>query len=370
MSLKKKITAAALALAGTSLMVVGCSNSESASESSTTTTKTEAAEKSEKSEAKETEEASDGKLVIYSGRSEKLVDPLIEDFRKTVDYDVDVRYGKTPDQAQLILTEGESSPADVFFSQEAGALGLLSDQDMLVTLPDDVLKMVPAGFSGDDKTWVGITGRARVVAYDKEQVSEADAPDTIEEMVDPKWKGQTGVAPGNASFIAFVSAMRVDKGDDFTKEWLQKLAANEPKFYEKNTHVLEAVEKGEVQMGFINHYYWFRAAKERGGENLRAQLKYGADGDLAALVNSTGVGILKKAENDPKAMDFVKYLLSKEGQTYFTTKTFEFPLVDGIETPEGVPSMDSMKVPDVDLSKLGDVKGTVALIDEAGLSAS
>lgn len=364
----KKITAAALALAGTSLMVVGCSNSESASETSTKTeTSTSAAEKSE---TKEADKKADGKLVIYSGRSEKLVDPLIEDFRKTVDYEVDVRYGKTPDQAQLILTEGANSPADVFFSQEAGALGLLSDQDMLVTLPDDILNMVPKGFSGDHKTWVGITGRARVVAYDKEQVSEAEAPATIEEMVDPKWKGKTGIAPGNASFIAFVSAMRVDKGDDFTKDWLKRLAANEPKFYKKNTHVLEAVEKGEVQMGLINHYYWFRAAKERGAENLRAQLKYGADGDLAALVNSTGVGILKKAENDPKAMDFVKYLLSKEGQTYFTTKTFEFPLVDGIKSPEGVPSMDSMKVPDVDLSKLGDVKGTVALIDEAGLSAS
>lgn len=312
----------------------------------------------------------DGNLVIYSGRSEDLVAPLIDKFEQETGIETEVRYGKTSEQAQLLLTEGEGTRAHVFLSQEAGALGLLEDRDLLSTLPGEVLDQVPAGFrSGDDK-WVGVTGRARAVAYDKEQVDEADAPATIADMVDPKWKGQIGIAPGNASFLSFVTAMRVSQGEDATREWLGKLADNEPKIYEKNTDILEAVNKGEIQVGLINHYYWYSAAAEQGADNMRAQLKFGADGDLAALVNATGAAILNNGEGREDAMEFVRFLLSETGQKYFADETYEYPLVDGVEGPEGVPRLDSLNVPDVDLSQLGTVEETAALLDEAGLSAS
>lgn len=352
MRISTRLAAAAVAVCGLAAGLVACGTDDEAGS------------------AGQGSSPADGPLVIYSGRSEDLVAPLIEDFKKESGVDVEVRYGKTSEQAQLLLTEGDNTPAHVFFSQEAGALGLLQDKDMLADVPKDLMEKVPAGFSSKEGKWVGVTGRARVVAYDKDTVDEADAPDTAAEMVDPKWKGKIAVAPGNASFLSFVTAMRVTEGEDAARDWLAKLAANEPKTYEKNGDVLEAVNTGEAELGLINHYYWYSAAAEQGADNLRAQLKYGADGDLAGLVNATGAGILTGAADREDARTFIEFLLSDAGQKYFADETYEYPLVSGIEGPKGVPPLDSMKVPDVDLSKLGTVEETAALIDEAGLTVN
>ncbi|MDF5821313.1 iron ABC transporter substrate-binding protein [Corynebacterium felinum] len=337
--------------------LTACSNSDTSSTSATTS----AADSAQK-------QSSDDTLVIYSGRSEDLVAPLIEMFEEKTGIKTEVRYGKTAEQAQLLLTEGEKSPAEVFFSQEAGALGLVGDADLLAPLPAEVFESVPANFSSSEKKWVGVTGRARVVAYNKDKVQESDAPDTIDALVDPKWAEQIGVAPGNASFLSFVTAMRVEKGDDFTREWLQKLVDNKVKTYEKNTGILEAVNSGEISLGLINHYYWYLDAAEKGAENMTAQLKFGKPGDLASLVNVTGVGVTKKAEKDPQALEFVKFLLSEDAQKYFATETYEYPLVASVSAPEGVPAMDPTSNPDFDLSKLSSVDETAAMIDEVGLT--
>lgn len=348
-----RFAAAAVAVCGATAGLVACGSNDT-TDTSGNTTSAAAGE--------------DGALVIYSGRSEDLVAPLIETFEEETGVEVEVRYGGTAEQAQLLLTEGDASPAHVFLSQEAGALGLLQDNDMLTELPEEITSQVPEGFSSEDGRWVGITGRARVVAYDKDTVDEADAPDTVEEMVDPRWRGQLGIAPGNASFLAFVTAMRVTEGEDATRDWLEQLAANDVQTYEKNGDILEAVDKGEIQAGLINHYYWYAAAAEKGAENMRAQLKFGADGDLAALVNATGVGILPKGAEHEDAEKFVEFLLSETGQRYFVEETYEYPLVEGIAGPEGVPPLDSLQTPDVDLAELGTVEESAALVDEAGLT--
>lgn len=198
--------------------------------------------------------ADEGALVVYSGRSEDLVGPLFEMFEETSGIEVDVRYAGSAEQAQLLLTEGENSPGHVFLSQEAGALGLVGDSGLLVELPADVLGQVAEAYTADDGTWVGVTGRARVVTYDSEQVSEDEAPDTAEAIIDPRWAGQVGVAPGNASFLAFVTAMRELDGEDAASAWLEALVANDAQTYERNGGILEAVNAGEVQLGLINHY--------------------------------------------------------------------------------------------------------------------
>lgn len=350
MRFTKRFAAAVVAVCGAAAGLVACGSGDSTDSTGATGAT-----------------ADEGSLVIYSGRAEDLVAPLIADFTEETGIDVEVRYGSTAEQAQLLLTEGDASPAHVFLSQEAGALGLLEDQGMLTELPAETIARVAEGFSSGDNQWVGVTGRARAVAYDSETVSEEEAPATIADMVDPKWKGQIGVAPGNASFLAFVTAMRVTEGEDATREWLEKLAANEPKTYKKNGDILEAVEKGEIQVGLINHYYWYSAAAEK-GTDMRAQLKFGEAGDLAGLVNATGVGILTKGEGRADAQQFVDFLLSQAGQTYFAQKTFEYPLVSGVAGPEGVPPLESLSAPDVDLAKLGTVEESAALVDEAGLT--
>lgn len=245
---------------------------------------------------------------------------------------------------------------------------LLGAQGLLSPLPSEVLSQVPSTYSAADGTWVGVTGRARVVAYDSEQVSEEDVPTTAAELLDPRWSGQIGVAPGNASFLAFITAMRVVDGEEATAEWLNTLVANDAVAYERNGAILEAVNSGEVQLGLINHYYWYSAAAEQGADNMRAKIAFGEPGDLAALVNATGVGILSSAADNPDARAFVDYLLSEEGQKYFVEAEYEYPLVPGVPGPEGVPPLDSLRGPDIDLSDLGTVDQSAALIDEAGLT--
>ena len=313
------------------------------------------------------EPVADGQFTLYSGRDEELVQPLIDQFTAETGIEVEVRYGNTAELGALLLEEGDASPADVFLSQDAGALGALSRAGLFTTLPDDIADAVPAGFTSTDGSWVGITGRARVVVYDGEQLSADELPDTIDGYVTDEWNGRLAVAPSNASFQSFVTALRVLEGEDAAAEWVQALAGNSPQLFEGNTPILTAVNDGVVEVGLINHYYWYRAASEVGAESMRAQLKYLTAGDAGSIVNVTGAGILAGAETDADALEFVRYLVSEAAQTYFVEQTFEYPLVPGIAAPEGLPSLESLLNPQLDLSDLDDLATTQQLLADAGL---
>jgi iron(III) transport system substrate-binding protein len=313
------------------------------------------------------EPTADGTFTLYSGRDEELVQPLIDQFEAETGIEVEVRYGNTAELGALLLEEGDATPADVFLSQDAGALGALSQAGLFTTLPDDIAGAVPAGFTSTDGSWVGVTGRARVVVYDGAELSADELPDTIDGYVTDEWQGRVGVAPSNASFQSAVTALRVLDGEDAAVEWLAALAGNSPQVFEGNTPILTAVNDGVVDVGLINHYYWFRAAAEVGAENMRAQLKFLEAGDAGSIVNVTGAGILNSAATDADALEFVRYLVSVEAQSYFVEQTFEYPLLPGVEAPEGLPSLESLLNPELDLSDLDDLATTQQLLAEAGL---
>jgi iron(III) transport system substrate-binding protein len=313
------------------------------------------------------EPESDNFLVVYSGRSESLVQPLIDQFIAETGIDVEVRYGNTSEMAALLLEEGEATQAGVFLAQDAGALGAISRAELFTTLPDDITSAVPAGFTSTDGSWVGVTGRARVIVYDAETISEEDLPASADDIVLPQWSGKVGVAPTNASFQSFITAYRVLEGDGATESWVGALVSNDPVIFENNTSILEAVESGTVPMGLINHYYWYRLSAERGAENMRSQLWFTEVGDPASIVNVTGAGVLTPAQLDQDAYDFVRYLISQEGQDYFVTNTFEYPLVEGIDAPEGLPALESLVTPDLDLSDLESLSESQELLTRFGL---
>lgn len=304
-------------------------------------------------------------LVVYSGRDEELVAPLIEQFEEASGIDVDVRYAGTTELAAQILEEGDDTPADVFLSQDAGALGAVSEEGHFTTLPEEISGAVAEDYTSTDGSWVGLTGRARVVAYDSEEYEADDIPADVTEFTEPEWKGKFAVVPTNASFQAFVTALRVNDGEEAAQEWLEGIAANDPEIYEKNGEVLEAINSGEVGVGLINHYYWARA--EGDPTEQRAQLKFGEKGSTSALVNVTGAGILQSSENTDAAEEFLSYLVSEDGQTYFVEETYEYPVVDGIPSPEGVPPLEELGQPDIDLSQLSTLEESVELITNAGL---
>jgi iron(III) transport system substrate-binding protein len=304
-------------------------------------------------------------LTIYSGRSEELVAPLIEQFRTATGIDVQVKYGDTAELAATILEEGDASPADVFFAQDGGALGAVAAEGRLTTLPSSVLDLVDARFRSDDGQWVGVSGRARVAVYNTAALEAADMPDSILDFTDPAWKGRLGWAPTNGSFQAFVTALRAIEGEEGARAWLEGVQANEPRVYEGNDPALLAVGAGEIDVAFINHYYLMRKLAEE--PDFAAANHFFGAGDPGALVNVAGAGILTTARHADSALDFVEFLLADDSQGYFAAETFEYPLVDGIGADSKLVPLAEIDSPDIDLSDLADLEGTLTLLREVGI---
>ncbi|MXM67659.1 extracellular solute-binding protein [Streptomyces sp. HUCO-GS316] len=310
----------------------------------------------------------DSTLVIYSGRNEKLVKPILDKLEKAVGTKVEVRYGDSAELAAQILEEGERTKAGLFFSQDAGALGALSKEGMLQKLPQATLGEVDDAYRGSEGDWVGLSGRVRVIAYNPDKVPEDKVPDSVLDVVKPEWKGKVGFAPTNASFQAFVTGMRVLKGDDATRKWLEDLKANGAKTYANNLATLDAVEAGEISLGLVNHYYWYERVAEKGEDKVNAKLHFLPGKDPGALINVAGAGILKDSGQSETAQKAVDYLLSKEAQTYFADTTKEYPLAAGVtSTVEDLPPFESLQSPDIDLGKLESLQQTLAMLQDVGL---
>ncbi len=306
-----------------------------------------------------------GSLTVYSGRSEELVGPLLERFEQGSGIQVDVKYASTTDLAATLLEEGDASPADVFFAQDAGALGALAADGRLAALPQEILDRVDARFRSVDGQWVGVSGRARVAAYDTRVLSEADLPDSVLDLAEPEWKGKLGWAPSNASLQSFVTALRVVEGDETARAWLEDIQANEPKVYEGNSQALEGVAAGEVQVALINHYYLLEAMAERG--EIPVANHFFAAGDPGSLVNVAGAGILTTAKNGDAARALIAFLLAEESQRYFAEETYEYPLIEGVAADARLTPLAEIESPDIDLSDLADLQGTLELMQEAGV---
>lgn len=304
-------------------------------------------------------------LTLYSGRSEELVGPLLDDFTEATGIEVEARYGDTAEMANLILTEGENSPADVFFAQDAGALGAVAEQGLLAPLPEETLGAVDERFKSPNGDWVGVSGRARVVTYNTDTLSETDLPDSIFGFTDPAWSGRIGWAPTNGSFQSFVTALREIEGEDRAREWLEGIQANDPSVYEGNNPALDAVIAGEVDVAFINHYYLMQRLDE--DPEAAAANYFLADGDPGALVNVAGAGVLNTAENDEAARELIGFLLSEQAQEYFAGETHEYPLIEGVEVDAGMPPLEEIGTPEIDLSDLADLEGTLDLLQEVGI---
>ena len=310
--------------------------------------------------------AEDDTLTVYSGREEELVADLLERFESDSGIHLDVRYEVSAELAATILEEGESSPADVFFSQDAGSLGAVAADDLFTDIDEEILERVDDRFRSPDGLWVGTSGRARVAAYNTDLVKESELPDSIVDFTDPQWKGRIGFAPTNSSFQAFVAAMLELEGEDATREFLEGLTANEPKLYEDNSSTVRGIAAEEVAVGFVNHYYIYEVAAEDG--DIPVANHFFTGGDPGALVNAAGVGVLASSDGPDAAQEFVDYLTGEEGQTYFAEDTFEYPVTPGLEPSVELVPLDEIESPDVDLSDLGaTIEPALELLAEVGL---
>jgi iron(III) transport system substrate-binding protein len=304
-------------------------------------------------------------IVLYSGRIPAAIGGAVDRYEAAADRDVQVRYADTADLAATLVEEGDASPADAFFAQEPGAIGAVADRGLLAPLPRDVLALVPARYRDPAGRWVGVTGRARVVAYDRDAVSRSELPRSPFGFAEPAWRGRVGWAPASDSMQEYVTALRARYGDERTREWLEAMVANDAVDYPDNVAIRDAIAAGEIDAGLINHYYVAQAIAAEGEDYPVAV--YFPPGGLGSLMLLTSVGVLDSSDRRDEAFAFVRSLLERPSQEFFTTSSKEYPLARGAE-PDPSLTVPLASIPNVsgELVELEQLQATIELMQEAG----
>lgn len=306
-------------------------------------------------------------LTLYSGRGESMVEPILKEFEKETGIEVKVRYGATAQLAVLLQEEGKRSPADLFWGQDAGAMGAVSQAGLLAKLPSDIYDKLPNIYKSVTGNWVATSGRARLFVYSPERSPKAEHPSSVFEITDQRFKGRVGWAPTNGSFQSFVTAMRVEYGDERTLEWLNAMKANGAKTYRNNSTQLEGIADGEIDYGLVNNYYLPRFTKV--DAKFPVKQDFFKNGDIGNLMNVAGAGVLKTSNNQKHAVELLRFLTSEHAQEYFALEVNEYPVIPEVShSSDGTSYEKALKAsPSLDLDKLDDLEGTLALLRKAGL---
>ncbi len=306
----------------------------------------------------------DADVVVYSGRNEALFKPILDDFAKETGMRISVRFGDTTDLTGTIVEEGAKPRADVFIGQDAGALAALDERGLLAKYAG--AGAVPPQFRSTNGTWTGLSARARVLIVNTENLEPADRPESVFELIDPKWKGKVAAPSAtNASWIGFISEMRIAKGDEATRRWLRDMKANGLAILGSHTDVRNAVGTGEFDVGLVNHYYVELEKKE--GSPVEAVFTDQQEGGFGVVINAASGGILKNASQPKNAQKLMDYLLSRSAQEEFAGRNFEYPVVPGVPAP-GLRPLDDIKGTGIPLAELGPKRdSTIEMLQEVGL---
>lgn len=302
-------------------------------------------------------------LVIASGRGESLVGPILAEAAEAIGLRLDIRYGSTPALAAQIAAEGRQSPVDLFFAQEAGYLAALARVDLLAPLPEALLEQVATGYRDPGGRWVGISGRLRALTLAAD-IPLSERPRSLRDLVHPRWRGQVGWAPGNASLHAHVSVLRHVWGEDDTEAWLRAMRENQARVYPRNGPQVGAVDRGEIRIAWVNHYYLHQIRRTTEGTAVNHSFAdAGKEGNLMLV---TGMGIRSDSPRRAAAERLIAWLLTAEGQARFAAG-YEYPLVTGAPAHEDLPSLADIPLTVVDASVLVDLAATVDLLRRVGL---
>lgn len=329
---------------------------------------------------------SGGELVVYSGRSPALVDDLVKEFKQQTGVDIRVRYGNDAELLAILNEEGDKSPADMIWANTTGALANATKQDLLAQLPDSLLNK-PVSFISSSGKWIPVTVRFRVLAYNPQKVDSTELPESVMDLPNmEQFKGRVGWTPTYSSFYDFITAMRLTKGEETAREWLQKMQQLEPKAYGSNPPMIQALTAGEIDIALTNHYYILRMKYGGGEGEFEREEKYEEgfegeqpdapvktyhfkSGDIGNLALVTGAAQLKTAHDEELVQRFLSFLLSQKAQSFAATSVHEYPVVKKVEVPSYFfPEEKAFSIsPDYDYEQLQQLEGTLNLLREAGL---
>jgi iron(III) transport system substrate-binding protein len=309
-----------------------------------------------------------GDLVIYSGRSEPLIQPVIDGFK--VEYpgvEVLLKAGSNSELANALLEEQANPQADLFITTELFTVQSLAQQEVFQSYMPVGGNQIPAEFIDPNNNWIGLTRRARVIMYNTDLVTAEEAPQSIFDLTDPKWKGQIAAAGStNGSMQAQIASMRQLLGEEATEQWLNDLIDNEVTFFGGHTDVRKAVGAGEFKLGLVNHYYFYLQQAE--GSNVGIVFPDQGEGQIGLITNATAGAIINGAPHAEAAQAFLDFLVSAEGQKLFAELNYEYPLLAGVELHPDVQPLDSFRLVDVDVAKAAlEFDATFDLIERVGL---
>lgn len=312
-----------------------------------------------------TQAAEKVELTLYNGQHKEVGDELAKAFEAKTGIHVNVRKGSSNQLASQIVEEGERSPADVIYTEESPPLNKLGEQGLLAKIDDATLNVLPKDYVASNGTWMGVTARVRVVAYNPKLIDEKDLPKTVLDFAQPQWQGKVGFVPTSGAFQEQAVAIIKLHGMDAAEEWLTGLRAF-GKVYSNNMVALKAVENGEVATVLVNNYYWFALQREKG--QLDSRLHYFTGGDAGGLVTVSSAAALKSSKHPKEAQQLLAYMASQEGQRLITQTSAEYPLHKGMVSDRGLKPFSELEPPNVTPADLGNAEEALELEREVGLN--
>jgi iron(III) transport system substrate-binding protein len=305
-------------------------------------------------------------LTVYSAQHESLVRAMLEDFTEETGIELEFRDANDSELANQIVQEGDASPADVFLTENSPSIDIVDKAGLLAPLDEATLEQVGGQYRPSSGNWVGFAARSTVLGYNPAAIPEAEVPASIMELADPVWEGRVGIASGGADFQAIVSAVLALRGEDETRAWLTGLERN-AEIYASNTAVMKAVDEGEVDVGVMYHYYWYRDQAQNGLVGDDVALHYFRNQDPGAFVSVSGAGVLASSDQQEEAQRLVEYLTSTAAQERLTdSKALEYAVGNGVASAGVLPPLESLQAPAVDPGSLNAPEVT-ALMQEVGL---
>jgi iron(III) transport system substrate-binding protein len=307
-------------------------------------------------------------ITLYSAQHEQVVNMLAKDFENQTGISVKIRTGEGPALAAQLVAEGAATPADVYFTENSPELMLLEEKGLLGKVDASTLAAIPARFNSPSGDWVGVTARENVLAYNTTKIQPTQLPQSLFDLAKPEWKGKVGIAPSDGDFLPLVSAVIALKGEAATLDWLKGLKTNS-QIFDDDEGVVAAVNRGAVQTGIINNYYWARLHAEIGDKATRSAIYHFDHGDAGALVNVSGAAVLKSAHNVDGAQKFLAYLVSERAQKLMADShvDFEYPLHAGVAPDPILKPFADLTPPTLTLQQLGDDSQAGKLLRQAGL---
>jgi iron(III) transport system substrate-binding protein len=308
-------------------------------------------------------------ITLYNGQHEQTTNALVKAFAAATGIKVNVRSDDETVLAQQIEQEGNASPADVFYTENSPALAELSGKGLLAPVDQSTLATVPAKYSSATGDWVGSSARVSVLVYNTGEISPDQLPKSVMDLADPKWKGKISFAPGETDFQPIVTSVAETSGDKGALKWLAGMKANLTGHdYPDNETIVAKVNSGDVEMGLLNTYYWYRLRASLGGAAMHSGLALFAPEDPGYLINVSGAGVLKSSKHQVAAQKFLAYLTSAAGQKVMAASdSFEYPIGSGVVATDGQRPLDSLTPAPLTIADLGNGQHAIQLLQQAQL---